>query len=274
VARVVVGLEDPIPGHGGGIELLRRARIRVSVGVLGDACARANRPFLTWAIEHRPAFTLKAAITLDGKIATVAGQSKWITGEAARGDVMRLRDRHDAVMVGIGTVLADDPRLTARVAGGRDPIRVVVDTHLRTPAAAQLLPRASGPRTILACGADAPARREATLAARGAEVWRCKTHRDGRVDVRALARRLAEAGIASVLVEGGGELHAYMLERGFADELVLYLAPKIVGGPARSWVGGKGLASLAAAYRFVFDDVPVVLGGDLRITGARASSAD
>jgi diaminohydroxyphosphoribosylaminopyrimidine deaminase/5-amino-6-(5-phosphoribosylamino)uracil reductase len=270
VARVVVGLEDPIPGHGGGIELLRRAGIEVSVGVLGDACARANRPFLTWATRHRPAFTLKAAITLDGKIATVTGHSKWITGPAARNDVMRLRDRHDAVMVGIGTVLADDPRLTARLPGARDPIRIVIDTHLRTPPAAHVLPKRSGPRTIVVCGKDAPPARAVALAAKGAEIWRLPTQRNGRVDLRPLARKLADAGIASVLVEGGGELHAYMLERGFADELVIYIAPKIVGGPAKSWVGGAGLAALTSAHRFVFDDDPLDLGGDLRITAVKA----
>ncbi|HEY6174841.1 MAG TPA: bifunctional diaminohydroxyphosphoribosylaminopyrimidine deaminase/5-amino-6-(5-phosphoribosylamino)uracil reductase RibD, partial [Kofleriaceae bacterium] len=140
VARVVIGSEDPIPDHGGGIELLRRARIKVIVGVLRDDCDRANRPFLTWAQFRRPAFTLKAAITLDGKIATVAGRSKWITGPAARDDVMRMRDTHDAVMVGIGTVLADDPWLTARRQGARNPLRIVIDSKLRTPPAAHVVP--------------------------------------------------------------------------------------------------------------------------------------
>jgi diaminohydroxyphosphoribosylaminopyrimidine deaminase/5-amino-6-(5-phosphoribosylamino)uracil reductase len=270
VARVVIGIEDPIDGHSGGIAVLRRARIKVSVGVLADACTRANRPFLTWSTWRRPAFTLKAAITLDGKIATISGLSKWITGPAARADVMRLRDHHDAVLVGIGTVLADNPRLTARLPGARDPIRIVVDTHLRTPPTAHLLPKKSGPRTILVCGPQAPAERQAALARKGAEIWRLGTHRNGRIDLSPLNRRLADAGITSVLVEGGGEIHAYMLERGFADELVIYLAPKIVGGPARSWVGGKGLASLASAHQFVFDRAPVDLGGDLRITAVPA----
>ncbi|HEX3765647.1 MAG TPA: RibD family protein, partial [Kofleriaceae bacterium] len=240
------------------------------------ACDRANRPFFTWAQHGRPAFTLKAAITLDGKIATVTGRSKWITGEAARADVMRLRDTHDAVLVGVGTVLADDPRLTVRRPGGREPsgrdptgrnpVRIVVDSRLRTPPSARVVPGRSGPRTVIACGPAAPAAREAALVARGAEVWRLRAHRDGRVDLRALAARLGKAGVTSVLVEGGGEIHAYMMERGLADELVLYVAPKVVGGPAKTWVGGAGLASLAAAYRFVPDGAPVSLAGDLRLT--------
>jgi diaminohydroxyphosphoribosylaminopyrimidine deaminase/5-amino-6-(5-phosphoribosylamino)uracil reductase len=266
VARVVIGIEDPIPGHGGGIAVLRRGRIKVTLGVLADECRRANRAFLTWYECHRPAFTLKAAITLDGKIATVAGHSKWITGAAARDDVMRLRDQHDAVMVGIGTVLADDPRLTARLPGARDPMRIVIDTHLRTPPGAHLLPKKSGPRTIVVCGAQAPADREPPLVARGAEIWRLPTHASGRVNLESLGGRLADLGVASVLVEGGGELHAYMLERRLADELVIYLAPKAVGGPAPSWVGGKGLVSLTNAHKFAFEGEPVNLAGDLRIT--------
>ena len=265
VARVVIGSEDPIPEHGGGIELLRRARIQVAVGVLREGCDRANRPFLTWAQFRRPAFTLKAAITLDGKIATVAGRSKWITGAAARDDVMRLRDTHDAVMVGIGTVLADDPWLTARRQGARNPLRIVVDSKLRTPPASHVVPGRHGPRTIIACGADAPKSREAALVARRAEVWRFPTHRNGRVQLHELARQLGTAGVTSVLVEGGGEIHAYMLEHQLADELMIYLAPKVVGGPAKSWVGGKGLASLTSAYRFLPDGEPTRLEGDLRL---------
>jgi diaminohydroxyphosphoribosylaminopyrimidine deaminase / 5-amino-6-(5-phosphoribosylamino)uracil reductase len=270
LARVVVGTDDPIADHSGGISVLRRARIKVTVGVLVEACERANRGFLAWANFGRPAFTLKAAITLDGKIATVSGLSKWITGPAARADVMRLRDQHDAVLVGVGTVLSDDPWLTARLPSARDPIRIVVDTRLRTPPAAHLLPRKTGPRTIILCGAAAPATREAALVARGAEVWRVATHRNGRVDLPSAARRLAEAGILSVLVEGGGEIHAYLLARGLVDDLVLYVAPKVVGGPAKSWVGGKGLASLTSAHKFIFDEDPVNLEGDLRITAVRA----
>jgi diaminohydroxyphosphoribosylaminopyrimidine deaminase / 5-amino-6-(5-phosphoribosylamino)uracil reductase len=122
----------------------------------------------------------------------------------------------------------------------------------------------------IACGANAPAKREAALVARGAEVWRFPTHRSGRIDLHPLTRQLGEAGFTSVLVEGGGELHAYMLARGLADQLIIYLAPKVIGGPARSWVGGAGLASLASAYRFIFDGEPVDLGGDLRLTAVPA----
>ncbi|HTR49050.1 MAG TPA: RibD family protein, partial [Kofleriaceae bacterium] len=253
--------------------------------VLADECERANLAFFTWARHARAAFTLKAAITLDGKIATVAGQSQWITGEAARADVHRLRDTHDAVLVGIGTVLADDPRLTVRIGQtrdadrsstrgrlprARDPIRIVLDSQLRTPPRSRLLPRSKGPRTILACGERAPAAREHALVRAGAEIWRLPVHRGGRVRLPELARRLGREGITSVLVEGGGEVHAAFLEARLADELVIYIAPKVVGGPAPSWVGGRGLGTLAAAYRFELGE-PVRVGEDLRVIATRRS---
>lgn len=269
VARVVIGMPDPIKGHGGGMTLLRRAGIAVTTGVLREACERHNAAWLTFAIYGRPRFTLKAAITLDGKICTVTGQSKWITGDAARADVMRLRDEHDAVLVGVGTVLADDPWLTARLRGARDPVRIVVDSSLRTPATAHLLPKRRGPRTIIACGERAPERAETALVAKGAEVWRLPTHKNGRVDLWPLTTRLGKERFTSVLVEGGAEIHEAFLRARYADDVVIYVAPKIVGGPAKSWVGGKGLASLASAHRFTFDDDPVKLGDDLRITGTR-----
>ncbi|MBA2541745.1 MAG: bifunctional diaminohydroxyphosphoribosylaminopyrimidine deaminase/5-amino-6-(5-phosphoribosylamino)uracil reductase RibD [Deltaproteobacteria bacterium] len=268
VTRVVIGMPDPVQGHGGGIEKLRRAGIAVSVGVLREACERHNTGWLSLVRYGRPSFTLKAAITLDGKIATVTGQSKWITGDHARADVMRLRDEHDAVLVGVNTVIADDPWLTARIPGARDPIRIVIDSQLRTPPGAHLLPKRRGPRTIIVCSMKAPERAEKALVAKGAEVWRFKPHANGRVDLWPVASRLGQEGLTSVLVEGGGEIHEYFLRTRLADEAVIYIAPKVVGGPAKSWVGGKGLASLASAHRFTFDD-PQLLGGDVRITGRR-----
>jgi diaminohydroxyphosphoribosylaminopyrimidine deaminase/5-amino-6-(5-phosphoribosylamino)uracil reductase len=263
LARVVIGSEDPVPGHGGGIELLRRAKVSVTRALVAE-CDAANRPFLTWAVYRRAAFTLKAAITLDGKIATVAGESQWITGDAARADVHRLRDTHDAILVGIGTVLADDPRLSVRLPRGRDPIRIVLDSQLRTSPRAKLLPRGKPPRTIIATSERAPAAAERALVRAGAEVWRLPAHRGGRIRLDALARRLGDEGILSVLVEGGGEVHAAFLAARLADELVVYIAPKVVGGAAPSWVGGAGLAKLASAYRFHVRSA-AQLGDDLRL---------
>ncbi len=266
VARVVIGCEDPIREHAGGIALLRRGKVKVTSGVLREACERANLPFFTWARERRPAFTLKAAITLDGKIATTSGESKWITGAEAREDVMRLRNGHDAVLVGVGTVLADDPKLSARMRGGRDPVRIVLDRDLRTPLDAQLLPRGAGPRTILVASEGAAPERAAALIRAGAEVWSLAPAENQRPDLADLGRRLAAEGMTSVLVEGGGQVHAAFLAAGLADQIVLYIAPKVVGGPAASWVGGTGVAALAEAHGFVFDEETAFIGSDLRIT--------
>jgi len=263
IARVVYGIDDPIDAHAGGARLLRRS-IEVTGGVLAEACEAANRPFLTWARLGRPSFTLKAAVTLDGKIATVTGESKWITGEAARADVMRLRDTHDAVLVGIGTVLADDPRLTVRDRdGSRDPLRVVVDSRLRTPPRAKLV-RGS----IIATTNAASTAKERALVAAGAGVWRFPGRR---VPLDKLAKRLAERGLTSVLVEGGGGVHASMLDSELADVVVLYIAAKIVGGDAPSWVGGDGIAKLAKAYGFRFDTL-ARFGDDLRVVATRSPS--
>jgi len=264
VRRVVIGTEDPISGHGGGIESLRRAGISVS-RVLVDACDAANRPFLTWAMSGRPAFTLKAAVTLDGKIATVKGESQWITGERARTEVHWWRNVHDAVLVGIGTVLADDPWLSCRIKGGRDPIRIVLDGQLRTPADARLLPRTKGPRTIIVTSLKAPAAKERALVKAGAEVWRVKPRTNGQVPLYELGKLLGDANIQSVLVEGGGHIHASFLEQRYADEVILYIAPKVVGGPAPSWVGGKGRGTLAAAWGFEYQGPPAMVGDDLRL---------
>ena len=308
VARVVIGALDPIAGHGGGAALLKKAGVAVTTGVLADACERANLGFYTHARLGRPAFTLKAAVTLDGKIATVGTESKWITSEAARTDVLRMRGQHDAILVGAGTVLADDPRLTARTKGYKDPIRIVLDRKLATPETAALLPRGAGPRTILVSSAGADSRAAERLERAGAEVWRIADEEDNppshapltepprattgrmpamstgrmpamttgrmqavtgesrRGELAVLAERLGAEGIQSVLVEGGGETHAGFLAAGLADRIVLYIAPKLVGGPAKSWVGGPGVLRLADAYGFTFDEEIAFIGGDLRVS--------
>lgn len=272
VARVVIGTEDPVPGHGGGIEQLRRAGIQVS-RVLTKECDEANRPFLMWATYKRPLFTLKAAMTLDGKIATVKGESKWITAEPARAHVHMLRDTHDAILVGVGTVLADNPRLSSRLVGARDPMRIVLDSQLRTPADAYLLPKKKGPRTIIVTTDKASEAKEKALVKQGAEVWRFKARANGQVPLDQFVYALGDKDIVtSVLVEGGGEVHASFLQFGFADEIVLYIAPKAVGGPAPGWVGGKGLASLQSAHKFEFVGEPQLIGTDLMLRARRKTT--
>jgi len=272
VARVVIGMLDPIPGHGGGARVLRKAGIAVTTGVLAAECADANRGFVSWATRGRPWFVLKAGMTLDGKIATTTGESRWITGEAARADAHRLRDRLDAIIAGVGTVLADDPQLTVRgVRGGRDPIRVIVDSQLRTPPGAKVLPANSGSdaRMIVATTESAPADRAAALAAAGAEVWRVAADA-GRVKLASLAEALAANDITTALVEGGGELHAGFVAAGLADELQLYVAPIAIGGSAPSWLRGAGVTQLADAARWRWVGPPQLIGDDYLLRAIRS----
>jgi diaminohydroxyphosphoribosylaminopyrimidine deaminase/5-amino-6-(5-phosphoribosylamino)uracil reductase len=157
---------------------------------------------------------------------------------------MRLRNQHDAVLVGINTVIADNPWLTSRIKGGRDPSRIVIDSRLRTPIGSYLLPKRKGPRTIIACSEDAPTKNEKALVAKGAEIWRLPSHANGRIDLHALAMRLGDekdGKIQSVLVEGGGEIHEYFLRRRLADELVIYIAPR--SSAARRRAGSVARAS-------------------------------
>jgi diaminohydroxyphosphoribosylaminopyrimidine deaminase/5-amino-6-(5-phosphoribosylamino)uracil reductase len=260
VARMVYGLADPFPGHGGGAEEVAGGGVKVEGPLLADECARVNEAWIVFARRRRAHVTLKAAMTLDGRIATAGGESRWITGAAARADVHRRRDRVDAVLVGAGTVLADDPLLTVRgVEGGRDPLRVILDGALRTPTSA----RVAGPGTVIATTEQAPAEPEAALRATGAEVWRLPGAA-GRVDLGALVEGLARRDLVSLLVEGGAGTHAAFLAAGLCDRLLLYLAPMAFGGAgAPAWLGGGGAPSLAAAPRFRFDGEPRRLGEDL-----------
>ena len=271
VKRVVIGALDPVPGHGGGARRIARAGIEVTRGVLEQDCVEANRGFFLWGRARRPWFTLKAAMTLDGRIATARGQSQWITGPAARAEVHALRASHDAVLVGIGTARADDPRLTVRDAPGTSPLRVVLDSDLRlSPKAAMLR---DGGKTLVIGGAKAPARRQRALIAAGAEVLIVRRDRAGHVALPAVARALGERGVTSVLVEGGGEIFAACLAAELVDELVLHVGGLALGGRrgGPSWLGGREVARLAAAKRFGFRELRPTDDGDAILTLRRAA---
>ena len=268
VKRVVYGAPDPFPGHGGGATVLAAAGVTVVGPVLEEECVRANAPFFTWARAQRAHVTLKAAMTLDGRIATASGESRWITGEVARAHAHGLRDVVDAIVVGAGTVTADDPALTTRgIRGGRDAVRVVVDGRLSTAPTAQVYAAAApGRETIVATADDAPADRVAALEARGVRVWRIGAG-PGLVDLAALSARLGEAGLLAVLVEGGAVTHAGFLAAGVVDRLLLYVAPRAIGGRgAPAWLGGPDVGALAQAHGFTFSAPPKRLGDDLLLT--------
>jgi diaminohydroxyphosphoribosylaminopyrimidine deaminase / 5-amino-6-(5-phosphoribosylamino)uracil reductase len=267
VRRIFIGSRDPNPlVNGRGIARLERAGVAVVRDVLRGDCDRLNAHWFTWITARRPHVTLKAAVTLDGKIATRTGDAKWVTGEPARAWVHRLRDRVDAVRVGAGTARADDPELTTRLprGRGRDPIRVVLDTELTLPAKLRLFHARSEAPTIVA-HASARARRLGP----GVELLRCRRARRGGVDLGDLLAKLAVRGITHLLVEGGARVHARFLEEGLVDRVAIFVAPKIAGGDGVSLVAGRGPARMADALRL--SDVTVErVGDDVLVTGVPA----
>jgi diaminohydroxyphosphoribosylaminopyrimidine deaminase / 5-amino-6-(5-phosphoribosylamino)uracil reductase len=247
VRRVVIGATDPNPRHRGrAVAILRRGGIEIEQGVLGEECERLNEVFNHWITRGTPWVTVKAAMTLDGKIATASGESKWITGERARRMAMGLRREHDAVLVGIRTILSDDPALILRNARGeplrlnRPPLRrVILDTQARTPLQARVVTDAQAASTLVVVGRAAPARRVRVLS-RKVEVWRAPT-KGGRIDLGWLLPRLGGIEITSLLVEGGGEVHASFLMDGHADAVAFFYAPMVLGGhDAHKAVAGRG----------------------------------
>ena len=243
IRRVVVAITDPNPLVGGrGVAMLREAGLEVVSGVLEAPASALNRIFLTAMRERRPHVTLKAAATLDGKIADVHGASKWITGDAARVEAHRLRSEADAIIVGIGTVLADDPALTVRLDGPwpREPLRVVLDSTARTPATARLIHAGTPARAIVAVGRDAPEARVRALEAAGVRILRCPGA-DGRVSPGDLLAELFSREVRGVLVEGGAEVAAAFVDAGLVDRVAMFFAPLVLGGAkAPSIVAGAG----------------------------------
>lgn len=249
VARVVVGTLDANPLVAGkGCEQLRAAGIQVDCGVLQEECEKINRVFFHYIQEKRPYVVAKYAMTLDGKIATRTGASKWITGEAARARVHADRNRFAAVMVGVNTVLADDPLLTCRMEGAvRNPVRIVCDTNLRTPLGARVVSSAHDAPTLIAtCVADEA--RHAPYQERGCEVVVLPQDAASHVDLPALMDALGARGIDGVILEGGATLLGAAFDAGIVSAVQAYVAPKVFGGAsAPSPVGGAGVAVPADA---------------------------
>ncbi len=268
ISRVVVATADPNPRvNGQGMAALRAAGIEVAGGVLEAEARELNRAFFIYMTERRPLVTLKAACSLDGKLAGWDMTSRWITGEAARQEAHRLRSRADAILVGIGTVLADDPLLTVRLPEPwpREPFRVVVDSRASIPVTARVLTAGRPERTLIAVTESAPQERVQMLEANGATVLRLPA-RDGRVDLPCLLQALAEREVTAVLLEGGGTLNAAFLEAELVDRVALFVAPLFLGGAgAPSLVGGGG-RSLKDAFRLSRITVRRV-GDDLLIEG-------
>lgn len=250
VARVVAAALDPNPRVSGkGIAILQEAGIAVQVGLLEEEARRLNAAFFHYQTTGRPFVLLKAAMTLDGKIATRTGDSRWITGPRARRHVHRLRAQSGAVLCGIGTALADDPLLTARLPGvPRQPLRVVLDTHLRLPLTSRLVATAREVPTLIAAGKTPDRCRRMALENCGIEVICLPTNAAGRIALPELLAELGRREVISVLVEGGSQINAAFLEGGHVHRLLWFIAPKLIGGrDAPTPVAGTGAALMADA---------------------------
>ena len=232
IKRVVIGMKDPNPMvAGGGCEFLKEHGIEVVANVLEIECRRLNEDFLKFVASGRPFVIAKSALTMDGWIAASSGHSQWITNDKSRQFVHRLRDRVDAVMVGIGTVLADDPSLTARLTRGkgRDPLRIIIDTHLRTPANSKVINHDSPSDTLIITGEDAGLGDQKRFRAKGVSTLVCPT-KAGKIDLAALMSKLGEMSITSLLVEGGASITGSMLRERLIDKFYIFKAPKLLGG--------------------------------------------
>jgi diaminohydroxyphosphoribosylaminopyrimidine deaminase/5-amino-6-(5-phosphoribosylamino)uracil reductase len=247
IRRVVYGASDPNPKAQGGGAFLRSQGLEVLGGLLAEDCLAEHRFFLTSVGLGRPHVILKTAATLDGRTAARTGDSKWVTGPAAREEVHRWRDWCDAICVGSGTACTDDPQLTCRVKGGRDPLRVIVDTGLKLPPTAKVINPASSAGCLLACGPNPPVRRRVRLEKEGAQVLPLPAGPGG-VDLQALLAELHRRGITSILLEGGAGLAWGFLAAGLVDEVMYFLAPKLIGGAsAPGMIGGAGFEKMAQA---------------------------
>ncbi len=250
IKRVVIGMKDPNPiNNGKGIRRLRRCGIKVSIGCMEREARALNRSFATYITKKRPHIIIKAAQTLDGKIATVTGNSKWITNPSSRRFVHSLRSNVDAVLIGVNTVIRDNPLLTSRMAkNARQPVRIVLDSRLRIPLKSRILRNGSS-KVMIVTTDRAPRRRIEELTRKGIEVITTRGKR-GMVNLNPFLRYLAKCGISRLLVEGGGNVISSFITEGIADDLLIFIAPKIIGGSkAPTSVEGAGISSLDRAIR-------------------------
>lgn len=263
IKKVFVATTDPNPQVAGkGIERMKKAGIEVEVGMLQEEARDLNKVFFYNIQSGLPYVTLKSAASIDGKTATVTGESRWITGEEARLDVHHFRHQHDGIMVGVNTVLKDNPSLTTRlVEGGKNPIRIILDTHLRTPLDAKIITDQKAPTWIIT-GADVDRKREIQLSELGIEVMKMESQK---ISIKEMLAALGKRGITSLFVEGGAEVHGSFLKERAFQQIITYIAPKLIGGKnAPASFGGQGIEQIGDAVSLNIIQVDLI-GSDIRI---------
>jgi len=269
IRQVVVAMADPNPHvTGGGLEFLRSQGVDVSCGICEVEAVHLNESFIKYARTNRPFVVLKMAATLDGRIATRTGDSRWVTGAQARAFVHQLRHAMDAIMVGVGTVMADDPALTTRLESGpgADPLRIVLDTHLTMIPTARMLNQSSPAETIIVCGPGAPVHKKQHLKDAGARILEVPLY-NGRIDPRLLMEQLGARGVSSLLVEGGAHVAGSLLQAGIVDKAHFFYAPKIMGGEdGIPMFAGQGPAKMSACLDLCNTHVSR-MGDDILVTG-------
>lgn len=267
VSKVVIGMRDPNPKVAGqGIKILEDSGIEVIIGILEKEAIELNEVFIKYITKGIPFIYLKYAMTLDGKIASITGDSKWISNEKSRKEVHKLRNKVGGIMVGVNTIIADDPNLTTREKEGQDPIRIIVDSNCRIPPTAKVLHLDSNVRTIVAVTKNADPLKIALIEETGAEVFVIED-RDGKVNLKELIKILGTKGIDSILIEGGGSLSWSALEEELVDKVQVYIGPKLIGGAtANTPVGGKGIAQMSEAIE-LYDIKRKMFDEDIMIEG-------
>ena len=269
IKRVVVGMLDPNPlVAGGGCKTLADQGLEITQGVLAEECRSLNRPFIKHVTTGLPWVIMKAGMSLDGRLAIGSGQCAWITNEQSRRQVHRLRDRVDAILIGSGTALADDPALTTRLPRrqGKDPLRIVLDTALRLPTTARMLQQDSSAPTWIFCGPEADAERAAALVGTGAVIKQVRLDEAGQLDLEAVLCELGRAQLTSVVVEGGSRVHGAFLRANLVDEVNIFVAPIFLGSDGVPLLDTLGLQNIADAPRFSTTTVRR-FGNDVLIEG-------
>ncbi|KYC92494.1 bifunctional diaminohydroxyphosphoribosylaminopyrimidine deaminase/5-amino-6-(5-phosphoribosylamino)uracil reductase RibD [Heyndrickxia sporothermodurans] len=264
IKRVVIATKDPNPKVAGeGIETMKAAGINVEVGLLEKEATQLNQVFFHFIRTGLPFVTLKSATSLDGKTATKTGRSKWITSQEAREDVHYFRHIHDAILVGVNTIIKDNPSLTTRLnGGGKNPVRIILDTHLRTPIDAKVMEQ-QDEETWIVTSMHVDEKRKVTYQNKGVQIINMQTPT---IEIKPMLKLLAEKGICSIFVEGGAEVHGSFLKERAFQQMITYIAPKLIGGKtAPTSFGGEGIKEIEDAMNVDITDVKMI-GKDIRIT--------